>query len=191
MKKDCLVYSLYNYLKFVLRTSFIDPINPKTSIMELTFQTPALLFPALSLLILAYTNKFLAIANLVRKLYSDHQEKPQQVNIQQITSLRRRLNMIRWMQAAGLASIFFCVVTMFFVYFEMQLTAKILFVIALVLLMLSLVVSVLEMFLSADALNVLLSNIEELEADEPNRAQKTVKKIGSASARLFSGFLKP
>jgi len=159
--------------------------------MELTFQTPALLFPALSLLILAYTNKFLAIANLVRKLYSDHQEKPQQENIQQITSLRRRLNMIRWMQAAGLASIFFCVVTMVFVYFEMQLTAKILFVIALVLLMLSLVVSVLEMFLSADALNVLLSNIEELDSNEPNRAQKTVKKIGSASARLFSGFLKP
>lgn len=157
--------------------------------MELTLQTPALLFPALSLLILAYTNKFLAIANLIRKLYSNHQEKPQPENIRQISSLKRRLNLIQWMQAAGLASNFFCVVTMFFVYWQMQIVAKVLFVVALILLMVSLVMSVLEMFISADALNVILSNIEEeLDSDEPSRTRKTVRKIGSVFSDLRTLF---
>lgn len=84
--------------------------------MDLTIQTPALLFPAVSLLMLAYTNKFLAIANLVRKLYNDYEQKQQQVLLSQISNLRRRLVLIRWMQVAGVASILLCVVTMFLVY---------------------------------------------------------------------------
>ncbi|MBP6825040.1 MAG: DUF2721 domain-containing protein, partial [Saprospiraceae bacterium] len=65
--------------------------------MELTIQTPALLFPAVSLLLIAYTNKFLAIANLIRKLYSDYEKKQLPILINQIHSLRRRLMLIRWM----------------------------------------------------------------------------------------------
>jgi hypothetical protein len=84
--------------------------------MELDIQTPALLFPAVSLLMLAYTNKFLAIANLIRKLYSDY-EKNQHISlIAQISNLRRRLMLIRWMQVGGVASILCCVVTMFLIY---------------------------------------------------------------------------
>jgi hypothetical protein len=84
--------------------------------MELTIQTPALLFPALSLLILAYTNKFLAIANLIRKLISDFDERQHRGLLTQIRSLRRRLMLIRWMQVFGLGSILMCVITMFFIY---------------------------------------------------------------------------
>ena len=152
--------------------------------MELTLQTPALLFPALSLLILAYTNKFLAIANLIRKLYSDHLEKPQPNAIAQIASLRRRVSLIRWMQASGLASIFFCVLTMLSIYEGQQFIAKILFLSALLLLIGSLVLSLLEITLSASALNVLLKDLEETDND--SLAIGAVKKIGSASARIFS-----
>ena len=129
--------------------------------MELTIQTPALLFPALSLLILAYTNKFLAIATLIRKLASDYEEKQHRGLLKQIRSLRRRLMLIRWMQVLGLSSIFVCVLTMYLIYDGRQIGAKILFALSLLLLMTSLVISIIEIFLSAGALRVLLQDLEK------------------------------
>lgn len=131
--------------------------------MELNIQTPALLFPALSLLVLAYTNKFLAIANLIRKLYSDYQKKQQVLLISQISNLSRRLVLIRWMQVMGVASILVCVVTMFFVYQGWQLWAKVLFAASLLLMIVSLVISLVEIFLSAGALRLLLTDLADKE----------------------------
>lgn len=129
--------------------------------MDLNIQTPALLFPAISLLLLAYTNKFLAIANLIRKLVSDYRQEQQHDLIRQIRSLRRRLNLIRWMQILGISSMLLCVVTMYFVYENWQVCAKILFAISLLLLMTSLVITIIETVFSAGALNVLLKDVEE------------------------------
>lgn len=129
--------------------------------MELTIQTPALLFPALSLLLLAYTNKFLAIASLIRKLVSDYEKKQKRDIIKQIRSLRRRLMLIRWMQAFGIGSILFCVICMFCVYEGWQITAKVLFAISLLLMITSLIISLIEIFLSAGALRVILKDLEE------------------------------
>lgn len=129
--------------------------------MELTIQTPALLFPAVSLLLIAYTNKFLAIATLIRKLVSDYELKQKHELIRQIRSLRRRLMLIRWMQVCGVASILVCVITMYFIYEGWQVGAKILFAFSLLLMMCSLVISLLEIVLSAGALRVLLKDLEE------------------------------
>ena len=129
--------------------------------MELTIQTPALLFPALSLLLLAYTNKFLAIANLIRKLVHDFDEKQHKGLLKQIHSLRRRLWLIRWMQVFGVASILFCVVTMFLIYEGLQIWAKILFGFSLLLMMTSLVITLMEILLSAGALRMLIREFED------------------------------
>lgn len=129
--------------------------------MELSIQTPALLFPAVSLLLIAYTNKFLAIANLIRKLVSDYEAQQKHDLLRQIRSLRRRLMLIRWMQVLGVASILVCVITMFFIYEGWQVWAKILFATSLLLMMASLVISLLEIVLSAGALRVLLKDLEE------------------------------
>ncbi|MBN8682601.1 MAG: DUF2721 domain-containing protein [Chitinophagales bacterium] len=129
--------------------------------MELTIQTPALLFPALSLLLLAYTNKFLAIANLIRKLYSDYKDEEQEHLLEQIRNLRKRLQLIRWMQVFGVGSILLCVVTMFFVYEGWQIWAKILFALSLLLMIASLFITLFEIFLSAGALRLLLKDLEE------------------------------
>ncbi|MBL7780017.1 MAG: DUF2721 domain-containing protein [Saprospiraceae bacterium] len=129
--------------------------------MDLTIQTPALLFPALSLLLLAYTNKFLAIANLIRKLVSDFDESSRVMLLQQIHSLRRRLWLIRWMQVFGVASILLCVITMFLVYEGWQMWAKILFACSLLLMMTSLIITLMEIFLSAGALRVLMREFED------------------------------
>ena len=140
--------------------------------MELTIQTPALLFPAVSLLMLAYTNKFLAIANLIRKLYSDYEKDGRLNLIAQISNLRRRLMLIRWMQVGGVASILFCVITMFFVYEGWQLWAKVLFAISLLLMIVSLLVSLLEIFLSAGALRLLLRDLEAGKDKDASAAEK-------------------
>lgn len=131
--------------------------------MDLTIQTPALLFPAVSLLLIAYTNKFLAIANLIRKLISDYEISKLHTTISQIRSLRRRLMLIRWMQVFGVGSILLCVITMFFVYEGWQIWAKILFALSLLMMIVSLVLSLMEIFLSAGALRVLLNELEEKE----------------------------
>lgn len=131
--------------------------------MELTIQTPALLFPAVSFLLLAYTNKFLAIANLIRKLVSDYEKERKSHLFKQIRSLRRRLMLIRWMQAFGIGSILLCVVTIFLVYEGLQILGKILFALSLLMMIVSLVLSLMEVFLSAGALRVLLKELEEKE----------------------------
>ena len=134
--------------------------------MELTIQTPALLFPALSLLLLAYTNKFLSIASLIRKLIKDHEEKQVNSTVNQIRSLRRRLWLIRWMQTFGVGSILLCVVTMFLIYEGHQVAARILFALSLVLMIASLMITIIEIYLSAGALRVLLKDWEDKEKEK-------------------------
>lgn len=129
--------------------------------MDLSIQTPALLFPAVSLLMLAYTNKFLAIANLIRKLVSDYEKKKNHFLVKQIKSLRRRLTLIRWMQVCGVSSMLLCVITMFFIYEGWQVWAKVLFATSLLLLMASLVITLVEIGLSAGALRVVLKDFED------------------------------
>ncbi len=129
--------------------------------MDLNIQTPALLFPAVSLLLLAYTNKFLAIANLIRKLVSDYEKKQKHDLLKQIRSLRRRLMLIRWMQVCGVSSMLLCVVTMYLIYENLQVWAKILFAISLLLMIASLVITLVEIGLSAGALRVVLKDLEE------------------------------
>ena len=131
--------------------------------MELTIQTPALLFPALSLLLLAFTNKFLAIASLIRKLISEYKTDEPGTTVSQLHSLRRRLWLIRWMQTFGVGSILFCVVTMFLIYEGHQIAARILFAISMLMMIASLIISLVEIYLSAGALRVLLKDLEEKE----------------------------
>ena len=79
---------------------------------ELTLTTPALLFSAVSLILLAYTNRFLSYAQLVRTLKEQHLQHPSKVTRAQIDNLRRRLHLTRTMQILGVTSLFLCVVTM-------------------------------------------------------------------------------
>jgi hypothetical protein len=131
--------------------------------MELTIQTPALLFPAISLLLLAFTNMFLAIANLIRNLVSDYEKHRHDLLMTQIASLKRRLQLIRWMQVFVISSMLLCVVTMFLIFENWNLGAKVLFGISLLLMIVSLFLSLLEIVLSAGALRLILRDLEEKE----------------------------
>ncbi|MBN2275112.1 MAG: DUF2721 domain-containing protein [Bacteroidales bacterium] len=129
--------------------------------MKITLATPALLFSAISLLLLAFTNRFLALANLVRSLHAQYKEKPNVLLFGQITNLRKRLLLIRNMQIYGISSLLLCVLSMFLIYIETQRIAEIVFGIALILMIISLTLSIKEILISVHALNLHLSDIEE------------------------------
>jgi hypothetical protein len=127
---------------------------------QLTLTTPALLFSAISLLLLAYTNRFLAYASVVRNLHEQYKEDPDAIIVGQIQNLRKRLVLTRTMQLMGIGSLLLCVLCMFLVYIEQQLAAEIIFGIALVMLIISLAISVREIQISVKALDLHLSNME-------------------------------
>ena len=127
---------------------------------ELNLATSALLFPAVSLLLLAYTNRFLALAALIRSLYDRWRESPDEKIVEQIGNLRRRLKMIRNMQFFGVFSMLLCVVSMFCVYEGWGRLAGGVFAGALLALIGSLLISLREIQLSVVALNVELADME-------------------------------
>lgn len=131
--------------------------------MELSINTPALLFPAITLLMLAYTNRFLALANLVRKLHDEYaREQNKKVIIMQIQNLRSRLNMIRYMQGLGVISFLLCVLCMYLIFIASPVKAHFVFAVSLLSLIASLIISLVEIQQSTIALRHELSDIEEL-----------------------------
>lgn len=133
-------------------------MNPST---DLTLTTPALLFPAISLLLLAYTSRFLTLANLMRDLYARYKNQPDPKIKGQIANLKYRIVIIRNMQVAGVSSFFLCVLCMFALFIGQVLLAKWIFGLALILLLLSLALSLRELQVSIDALTLHVSDIED------------------------------
>ena len=122
--------------------------------MELTLTTPALLFPAISLLMLAYTNRFMVLAQLIRDLYAKYREDPDEVTKGQLYNLKKRIVIIKNMQIFGGLSFFFCVMCMFLLFFELMFIADIVFGVSLLLLLFSLGLLVYELQISVNALNI-------------------------------------
>ena len=128
---------------------------------ELTLTTPTLLFSAVSLILLAYTNRFLSYAQLVRVLKEQYVEHRSEVTAAQIANLRRRLYLTRSMQVLGISSLFFCVVAMFLIYIKFYDPAVYVFGLALLLLIASLGVSIWEIQISVNALEIHLQDMEK------------------------------
>lgn len=129
--------------------------------MEITITTPALLFPAISLLLLAFTNRFLVLAQLVRSLHKNHKEHPEKVTRMQIDNLRLRLNLIRYMQVFGVISFLVCSSSMLSLFLKAIIVGEVLFGIALLSLIISLILSLWEVSISTKALRYELSDMAD------------------------------
>lgn len=125
--------------------------------------TPALLFPAVSLIILAYTSRFLALADLVRRLHQEYQEFPDRVILGQIKNLRKRILLIRDMTATAVICLFLCIACIFLIFAGMNFFGAVLFGISLVMILVSLAYSVWETWISVNALNLQLHDVIEAE----------------------------
>ncbi len=127
---------------------------------EMNLTTPALLFPAISLLLLAYTNRFLVLAQLIRQLHGQHRSELKDVIVRQISNLRERLALIRTMQVLGVISFILCSLTMLFIFIEWGLVAEVTFGASLFLLVLSLLYSLYEIAISTRAIEIELEDLE-------------------------------
>ena len=128
--------------------------------MRITITTPALLFPAISLLLLAYTSRFLALAALMRDLSSKHKLQPD-INIRgQIQNLRTRLKIIRNMQILGALSFFLCVFSMLVLFIGKITLGEVFFGISLLVLMASLAMSIWELQISIAALDLQVKEMD-------------------------------
>ena len=128
---------------------------------ELTLTTPTLLFSAVSLILLAYTNRFLSYAQLVRTLKEQYVQQHSEVTAAQLDNLRKRLYLTRAMQVLGISSLFFCVISMFLIYINLHELSVYIFGLALLLLIASLGISIWEIHISVKALEIHLKDMEK------------------------------
>ena len=143
--------------------------------MDIELTTPALLFPAISLLLLAYTNRFMTVATLIRSLYAQWMDNHDNVLFGQIKNLRKRVLLIRNMQACGICSLLLCVISMFCFYIGWLFVGKVTFGLSQVLLMLSLALCLFEIQISVKALDLQLKDLEG-----PRRARQRSKRKAAA-----------
>lgn len=130
--------------------------------MEMTITTPSLLFPAISLLLLAYTNRFVVLTNVIRQLSNTTEENAElQVLVRrQMDNLRLRIQVIRRMQAFGVLSFVLCTLSMFALLMQWSITGQLLFANSLILLVISLMFSFYEVNISTEAINIELKKYD-------------------------------
>lgn len=134
--------------------------------MELPVSTYALLFPAVSLLFLSYTNRFLHLSALIRKLHTDWLANHDGLILEQISNLKRRLSLIRWMQFLGAICLLLCVFAMLATLANSHSFAFVAFIIALICMATSLLGLIIEVWISGGALRIMLRALEDSLEDE-------------------------
>jgi Zn-dependent membrane protease YugP len=139
--------------------------------MDIDISTPALLFPAITLLILAYTNRFLGLAAVIRTLHAEYLQAPDTRYIKQIQNLRQRIMLIRSMQFWGVLSILLCTICMFVLFEGLRRIGTIFFSMSIIAMTISLIISLWEIQLSVGALKLHLKDIEE------SAEEKTFNKV--------------
>ena len=128
--------------------------------MILNPETPAILFPAISLLLLAYTNRFLALSQLIRSLNKDFESLQSIKTLSQIKHLQLRVFFIQLMQALGVTALILCTFSIFALLMDSMRWGLILFIASLCVFAASIVCSLIEILMSSRALNILLSDIK-------------------------------
>jgi len=147
--------------------------------MELQLSTPALLFSAITLLMLAFTNRFLAIASLIRGLHKNYIKGPEQeIIVEQIHNLRRRLTLIKNMQLFGVFSFLLCIICMYLLFRGYTMAANWVFVGSMASLLVSLLISLVEIQISTKALNLELKDMEEIFNERKSGLDFIFKKEG-------------
>ena len=110
---------------------------------------------------LAYTNRFLTLATVIRNLHDRYKTGNDDNLLGQIANLRYRVYLIRNMQIFGLLSLLFCVISMFALFAGWAAGGRWSFAIALILMIVSTVISLRELQISVGALDLLLAELED------------------------------
>lgn len=164
--------------------SIESQLSSNTAAMEIDLTTPALMFSTVSLLLLAFTTRFLGLAKAIRDLYNDYQKNPEKRFIDQLKNFRRRVELIRNMQIVATASLLLCMVSTIMIYFQLQLIASVTFAVSLLLMTAALAMSIIEIGMSVGALNVHLADMEQALSSEETSVsnwEKFTRRLGRFS----------
>ncbi|PKI81306.1 II family cellulose-binding protein [Malaciobacter halophilus] len=134
--------------------------------------TPALLFPAISLLLLAYTNRFLTTGQLIRGLSANARDGMVPKASKQIKSLKKRVSLIRQMQIYGVLSLILCTLSMFLLFLELNFLGEILFGLSLIAMTISLFIALFEISISVNAINYELEGIKRFSKSHKKEKRK-------------------
>jgi len=140
---------------------FLVRIPKKRFYMDIEISTPALLFPAISLLLLAYTNRFLTTGQLIRALSSQARENKLREITGQIANLKKRLELTKWMQLFGALSMLFCAISMFALFLGYYNLGKKIFGFSIIVMCISLAICIWEVYISSNALNLELKDLKK------------------------------
>ena len=132
--------------------------------MTLNITDPAIMFPGISLLFLAYTNRYLALANVIRTLNKNIKKQDDKNRIEQIQNLHLRVNLVKYMQAFGVLSFLFCVLSMLSLFWQQLGVGAICFIISLVAIVISLLISLAEILKSGQSLQIEIDRTNPREA---------------------------
>lgn len=134
--------------------------------MTLNITDPAIMFPGISLLFLAYTNRYLALASVIRTLNKDLKKQDEKNRIEQIENLHLRVNLIKYMQAFGVLSFLFCVFAMLSLFWQQQKIGETCFILSLGAIVISLLISMVEILKSGQSLQIEIDRTKPREAWE-------------------------
>lgn len=140
--------------------------------MDLDITTPALLFPAISLLLLAYTSRFLATGQLIRGLSANARDGKVPKASKQIKNLKRRVELIKVMQILGVLSLFLCTLSMFFLFIKYFNLGNIIFGISLILMCTSLITALAEISISTNAIDMELEGIKKYAKEHKKKDEE-------------------
>lgn len=157
---------------------------------KIDITTPAILFSTISLIHVAYTNRFVAISNLIRNLKLRYADSHDNYIIDQINNLRKRLYFIRNMQFYGIISLISCIMSIAFIFFQENLVGILFFGFALFTLFISILLAAVEIWISVEALNIELNSIEEIknkltDVDEDLYISHNIKKLGHVTKNIL------
>lgn len=133
--------------------------------MALNITDPAILFPGISLLFLAYTNRYLALANIIRQLNKVIDEHYDDNREQQIRNLLVRVSLIRYMQLCGILAFICCIISMSSLLLEFESIGRIAFGGSMVFMLTSLLLAFAEVARSGDGLRI------EIERTHPKKTK--------------------
>lgn len=159
-----------NYYRYTCFKVYRTIHNPHP-FHNMTQTTPALLFPAISLLLLAYTNRFLTLGQLIRQINDVNREFMVGAILRQVENFKKRLLLIKLMQTFGIVSFLLCTLSMFALFMGYELVGEWLFGISLVTLSVSLVISLYEVIISLDAIHA------ELDYIRPDSSKDSIDSI--------------
>lgn len=132
--------------------------------MELTLTTPALLFPAIAILMLGYINRYIGTASVIRNFKKDYDTGYTHVDVtRQLKILKRRIELSKWMLLLGMKALALASISMFLLFAGYQTAGKVSFGLSLIIMVLSALVSLYETFLSNKSLLIEVDDILKKE----------------------------